>query len=650
MLNVLRQKAGSWVVKVLLLLLVVSFAIWGIGDVFYGGAQNPTVAKVGSAEISASELADAFNRSLNNLQQRLGSTIDREQAIQLGLMQQALQDLITRRLIDLRARDMGLTVADDTLRQLVTEDPLFHSAGQFDRDRFEQLLRASGMTEQGYLASLRQDVVRSTLTASLAGPVSVPASLVDAIYRYRNEDRRGHYVAIAASSITDLPQPSADDLAAFHEAHEGTYTTPEYRRLTLITLAAEDLVDEVDVSQAEIEAEYQARIDSYRTPERRTVEQLLAPDGAAIEKAAQQVAEGASFDEVAQTLSAEGVSADDLGQLTATDLPPRPSEAIFALAEGEVSRPVESPFGWHLFRVTEVLPEEVVPLAEARDEIARELALAEARDRLPNFATRLDDELAGGLGLSEAAAAVGLEVQSVAAVDPRGNDPEGRRPAELPDWPEFLTLAFETPAGEPSLLEETEAGGYFVLQVDEIVPPRVKPVDEVRPQLVEAWQADKRRELARQKAEDLLAQVQDGAALDELAVAQDLTVTPIEPVKRGATGADQGLNQAVVRALFATPPGRPADQAIALGDGFAVVATDEVIGADPAADQGGVERLAAELEADMQNDLLAQFETQLRREYPVEIDGAAINRVIGADGLLQAGGGTRALPRSTAPL
>ena len=183
MLNVLRQKAGSWVVKVLLLLLVVSFAIWGIGDVFYGGAQNPTVATVGSSEISAGELADAFNRSLNNLQQRLGSTIDREQAIQLGLMQQALQDLITRRLIDLRAREMGLTVADDTLRQLVTEDPLFHSAGQFDRDRFEQLLRANGMTEQGYLASLRQDVVRSTLTASLAGPVSVPASLVDAIYR-----------------------------------------------------------------------------------------------------------------------------------------------------------------------------------------------------------------------------------------------------------------------------------------------------------------------------------------------------------------------------------------------------------------------------------------------------------------------------------
>ena len=647
MLNVLRKKAGSWVVKVLLMLLVVSFAIWGIGDVFFGGAQNPAVARVGSAEISASELTDAFNRSLNSLQQRVGSTIDREQAIQFGLMQQALQGLITRRLIELRARDMGLTVADDTLRQLVTDDPLFQSAGQFDRDRFEQLLRANGMTEQSYLAGLREDVVRSTLTGSVAGPVAVPRALVDAIYRYRNEQRRGHYVAVPAAAITEVPQPSEDDLAAFHKAHEAEHTTPEYRRLTFITLAAEDLVGEVDVGEAEIEAEYQARIESYRTPERRTVEQLLAQGGAAIEKAAQQVAEGASFDEVAQTLSAEGVSAEDLGQVTAKDLPPALSEAVFALAEGDVSRPVQSPLGWHLFKLSEILPEEVVPLAAAHDEIAKELALAEARERLPSFATQLDDELAADLSLTEAAAAVGLEAKSVAAVDARGKNPEGQEPAGLPDWPEFLTHAFETPAGEASLLEETEAGGYFVLQVDEVVPPRVKPVEEVRAQLVEGWQAEKRRELARQRAEELLAQLQDGASLDELAVAQKLTVTPIEPLKRGETGADQGINQAVVRALFATPPGRPADEVVALDDSFAVVATDEAIGADPAADPAQRERLKAELEADMQNDLLAQFETQLRRDYPVAIDAAAINRVIGADGLPQPGG-TRAMPGPSA--
>ena len=130
------------------MLLVASFAIWGIGDVFYGSSQNPAVATVGESEITATELANAFNRSLRNLQERVGGQLSREQAIQLGVMQQALQDLIAQRLLDLRARDMGLAVTDATLRGLVTSDPMFQAAGSFDRARFEQLLMASGLNEE----------------------------------------------------------------------------------------------------------------------------------------------------------------------------------------------------------------------------------------------------------------------------------------------------------------------------------------------------------------------------------------------------------------------------------------------------------------------------------------------------------------------
>ncbi len=641
MLNVLRQKAASWVVKLLLLLLVVSFAIWGIGDVFFRGSTNPTVASVGGSEISAVELADGFNQALNNLQRRLGNSIDRQQAIRFGLMQQTLQDLIARRLIDLRARDMGLTVADDTLRQMVTANPVFQTAGQFDRDRFEQLLHASGMTENGYLASLRQDVVRNALTGSLAGPVAVPATLVDSLYRYRNEQRRGRYVAIKAASITDVPQPTDDELAAFHDDHKEKYTTPELRKLTFVTLQPEDLVDEIEISDQQIEAEYQARLERYRTPERRTVAQLLAPDQATIEKAAQQLAEGSSFEQVATALADQGVHSDQLGDITKPDLPAELADAVFALSADEVSQPVQSPFGWHLFEVSKITPEAVVPLATVHDDLAKELALAEAKDRLPDLATRLDDELAGGGSLADAATAVGLVTKSLPAIDATGKDADGKRPDGLPAWPEFLKIAFETPTGEQSLLEETEAGAYFVLKVDEVVAPRLKPVDEVRPQLVAAWQTEQRHVLAQKRAEDLLKRLQDAATLDTLAVAEKLEVTPIKPVKRDAQGDDQGINRAVVRALFATAPGQVADHVIEQGDGFALVATDEVIAADPGADPDGVKQLRTELEADLRSDLIAQFEAELRRDYRVEIDGAAINRVIGADGEVPNGSAPR---------
>ena len=637
MLNVLRQKAASWVVKVMLLLLVVSFAIWGIGDVFFRGGRNPMVASVGGSEISASELTEDFNRALSNLQHRLGGNLDRQQAIRLGLMQQTLQDLIARRLVDLRANDMGLTVSDATLRQMVTDNPMFQTGGKFDRDRFEQLLRANGMTESGYVASLRQDIVRTSLTGSLTGPVTVPAALVDALYRYRNEQRHGRYVEVKTDSITDVPEPTEDQLTAYHDDHKDKYTTPQLRRLTFVTLTPEDLVGEVQVSDEQIKAEYQARIGRYRSPERRKVAQLLAPDQATAEKAKQQLAQGMSIDEVAKALADQGVHSTDVGEITKSDLPPELADVVFALSDGEVSQPVQSGFGWHLFKVSGITPEAVVPLSVVHDDIAKQLALTEAKDRLPDVATKLDDELAAGSTLAAAGTAVGQEAKSLPPIDATGKDADGKRPDGLPAAPEFLKIAFDTPAGEQSLLEETEAGGYFVLKVDEITPPRVKPVDEVRPQVVAAWQAEQRHELARKRAEDLLKRLQDAATLETVATAEKLEAMPIKPVKRDAPGSGQGINQAMVRALFATAPGQVADHVVELGDGFAVVATDEIVAADPAADPDGVKQLRTELEGDLRNDLLAQFEAELRRDYRVEIDGAAINRVIGADGQLPGG-------------
>ena len=626
MLNALRKQAGSWVVKALLMLLVASFAVWGIGDVFYGGSQNPAVATVGESEISATELADAFNRSLRNLQQQTGGQITREQAIQLGVMQQSLQDLVARRLIDLRARDMGLTVTDDTLRGMVVSDPMFHAGGRFDRMRFDQLLMANGLSEEGYLASLRQDVMRAAITGGVAGAAVVPQALVDAVYRYRNEQRAGRYAVVETTSIADVPEPTDEELQAWHEEHQDRFTAPQYRALTFIALSPEDLLGEVEIGDEQVEAEYQSRLAGYRTPERRTVEQLLATDREKIEEAARLVQEGQSFAEVGEALGGQGVTYDDLGSVLRGDLPGGMAEPVFALAEGEVGPPFESPFGWHLFRVGEIEPEVVTPLAEVQTELARELALAEARDRLPALANRLDDELAAGVPLAEAAEAVGLSAKTVAAVDAEGRDEAGEPPADLPPWPEFVDIAFATPDGEVSLLEETDAGSYFVVRVDSVTAPRVKPVEEVRDAVAAAWTAERRTELARERAEQILAGKDEAASFE--ALAEGLQITPITPVRRDDRGTAQGLGPAIVQALFATEPGGVAAQVVPTGTGFALVATDEVIEADPAADPDAVAQLRDQLQAETQNDLLAQFEAALRRDYPVELDPAAINRLV----------------------
>jgi peptidyl-prolyl cis-trans isomerase D len=484
------------------------------------------------------------------------------------------------------------------------------------------------LSEDAYLAGLRQDEARSALTGSIAGPVAAPPTLVESLYRYRNEQRRGHYVLVPVTSIAEVPEPSEEELAAYHEAHQAEFTTPEYRALTFVTLQPEDLLDEVAISEEDIAAAYQSRIGQYRRPERRAVEQLLATDQAAIDEAARRLAEGASLEAVAAAVA--GIRREDLGSVTKGELPAAIEAAIFAQNAGEIGAPVQSPFGWHIFRVSAVEPEATVPLAEVHDELERELALQQARERLPELAARLDDELAAGAGIAEAARTVGLDAVNVAAVDADGLDPEGEPVAVLPAWPKFKQIMLETPAGETSLLEETDAGAYFVIEVDEVTAPRLKPVEEVREELRQAWQKERRGELARARAAELRTQLADGLAVD-------LETKPIAPLRRDQPGTAQAINPAMVRALFATPAGEVAEDVVALNDGFAVVVTDEVIAADPAADPAALERLAQELQDEMRDDLVAQFEAELRRKYAVEIDGAAINRLIGPDGPLSAG-------------
>ncbi|HET6519343.1 MAG TPA: SurA N-terminal domain-containing protein [Geminicoccaceae bacterium] len=622
MLNAIRKRASSWVVKVFFVLLIASFAVWGIGDTFFGGGQSQVAATVGDSEIGVNEVSSAFQAGVERLQDQLGTAVDREQAVRLGLMDQALQDLISQRLLDLGAADLGLRIADDTVRQSVFENPLFQTGNRFDRARFENILMANGLTEEGFLALVRRDALRAALVESLAGPVEVPGAMVDRLYRHRNERRSGRLLLVTPERIEEVPQPTAEELAAYHAEHEAEFTAPEYRALTYVSLEPEDLIEEVQVDEGELRAEYEERISEYTNPERRTVQQLLAQDEAALGAAAERVAEGVDF----ATAAAEtpGVSASELGQIARGELPADLEAAVFGLAEGEVGRPVRSEFGWHLFRVTALEPEQVTPFEEVRDELQREIAAQRAIDRLPPVANALDDELAAGEPLEEAAANVGLEARAVEAVDARGRTPEGQ-PAGLPPWPEFLETAFAAEPGEPTLLNETADGAYFVVRVDRVTEPRLKPLDEVRDEAAAAWTAARRDELARQRAEDLRAQAEAAPSLDQLAGAAGLEVRTIGPLRRIDPGTSQGVDRAVVAALFDTRPGEVADRVVEVGGGYGLVATTEVLPADPAADEAGVRQLRDELAAGMRDDLLRQFEAALRDRHPVDINNRALS-------------------------
>ncbi|MGF1562020.1 MAG: SurA N-terminal domain-containing protein, partial [Geminicoccaceae bacterium] len=602
MLNALRSKATGWVIKIFLGLLIVSFALWGIGDIFTG-PRNPTVASVGSGEVTVQELSQAFQRDLSRLQQQTGQGITREQAIGLGVLNRSLQSLIGDELIAQGASGLDLTVADETLRQQIFQDPLFlDDAGQFDRNRFDTVLRSAGLTEEDYLTVVSADLKRRYLIDSVAAPVRAPQAIVDTLYRHRNEQRSGRALIVDAAALPAPATPDDEALQAAYEASPERYTAPERRAFHLVTLDVDDLIDEIGIDDESLRAEYDARIASYREPERRSVRQLRADSPADIEAAEDLIDSGVAFADAA----IDGVSLEELGTLGPNELPGELSAAVFALSQGDVSAPVQSPFGWHLFIVDDITPEQVTPFREVRDALHDELARVEATDALPDLANRLDDELAAGLTLAEAADAVGLAMHDIPPVDRGGLNAEGERPADLPAWPAIFEEVFAAVEGETSIVLESDSGGYFVVEVTEIEPEHLMALDEVRDEVMESVEAERRQADARRKAENVRDRLGEVTTMEALA-ANDPAVRleTIAPITR--TASDTDLSGEAVQALFALAPGEAADDVYRIGNSFAVIVLDDIIAAEIAPQSLDYRSLQAELDNETANDMLTQF-------------------------------------------
>jgi peptidyl-prolyl cis-trans isomerase D len=416
-------------------------------------------------------------------------------------------------------------------------------------------------------------------------------------------------------------EPDDAELQALLEEEAARFTAPEYRSVSLVTLSTEALVDEIEIEESRLRAEYEARRDFYTRGERRRAGQLLASDREVIEAAAAALAEGAVFADLATSMAADGLTYSTLGPTTAADLPDEFAEAIFALDEGEVSEPVESLFGWHLFRVIEIEPEDVLSFAEVRDDIRRDLALDAALDQLPRFAAALDDEIAAGASLEDAAGTVGVELRRFAALDATGRGPDGR---PLPDAPtqEILAAIFAAPEGEVSLLEETADGTFFVFRVEAVQPPQRRALEDVRDEVVALWRQREQDSLAAERVEEIMANARAGRTLEAIAadLGDEVVLRSFEPLRRTADGAAAGLTPEAVAALFDTKAGELVREPVPTVEGKAMLRTDTVTVPDASA----AAEVAAELKAGIANDILVQYEAALRGRYPVQVNNAAL--------------------------
>lgn len=625
MLEFIRKRSASILIKVLFGLLILSFLTWGIGDFVRGRATDRTVADVGGVEISPDQLNREYLREINRMEQLFGTRLDRDQARALGLVEATLGRIVNDTLWSLGASSMGVTTSDFAVRAAIARDRAFmDQTGTFNRSQFEQTLLSNGLSEQSYVAMLRQRMARYQVADSVDTGVTTPKSVVEAIYRQSQEKRIVETLFVADSAMTRISEPMEDDLVKFHSETPRPFTAPEYRKLTILNLLAKDLQNEVTVTDEEIQNLYDQRQGEFDRAEMRRLSQIVVPDEETAKEAYRQITEGADFVQIAKDVAGMDEATVDIGDVSRNMLLAELADAAFGLSENEISQPVKSPLGWHLLRVDAITPAYKQPIDDARAVLTADIAREKSIDALFELANQVEDTLGGGATLEEVSASLNLTIRQVSAVDTTGRDAAGNPVADLPPGGTFLRTAFETPEGTDSLLTEAGTDGYFILRVDAVTLSALRPLADVRQDVADAWRSGKRAEKAKETAEALTGRLVGSTTMADLAAELGVEAKTVDAFIRSNPPADSGLSPMLVRDLFAAKTGGTVSGRS--GNGYVVAQVKEIVPANPGTDSAGVTAIKDALTNSLKGDIQAQFSAALREDFPVEINQRALDQ------------------------
>lgn len=616
---------GRIVIGLLFGILILSFAIWGIEDMIRNVGQN-SVARIGKTEIGQLAYRDAYQNELQTLSRRVRRAITNDEARALGLERQVLGKMLSEAALDQRVRELGLAISDDAIVKAITTDPVFQTNGQFDRFKFNELIRSSGFTEQNFIRQQRAVYLRQQLAEAVAGAMPAPAILRDAVHRYQAETRSGDYIVLTAAQAGEIPTPDDAALKAFFEQRKASFRAPEFRKVNLLVATPADVAGGMVIADAEAQAAYDRDRARFGQPERRSVQQIVFPTLDEAKAAAEKIKAGATFESIAEErrLSPRDT---DLGIVPREAiLDPKVAETAFSLAPGGVSDAIAGQFGGVVVKVGEVQPANVKPFAEVAAQIKAEIALSRARAALQDMHDRIEDQRASARSLADIAKDQKLTLRSVDGIDRAGRD-KGEKPVDLAEREGLLRAIFASDVGVDNEAIGTRDGGWIWFEIAGIEPSRDRTLEEVRAAVAEQWKEDEISGRLAARAADIVKRVDGGTPLATIATELGLEVRTASGVRRA--GSDAGLPQAAVAQLFGTRVGGTVAAVGASGLERYVI---KVTGAEVPqllSVQQEAQQLDDQIRVALGDDILSAYVARLQSDMGVVINEAALRQAVG---------------------
>lgn len=629
MLNALRKSASTWVAKVLIGLLVLSFAIWGVND-FIGGINRTTVATVGKTDVSAQRFDRALSIEISRLQRQIQQPVSLSQAVAFGVPNQVMSQLVSEAALDDVSTVLNLGVSDEKLRGDIVNNPSFRGPdGQFDRTFLQQVLQSNNMTESEFVSDQRSFSERRQIAEGVSGGVAVPDTLLQALHKYRSETREIRAITLDSSDLPSLPVPTDSDLQTYFDANSDNYRAPEYRAVSLIHLTLDDLIDASAVSDSDARRVYGEQEERFSQQEQRRIQQLVFPNKEEADAAAAKLASGTTWTEL---LAERNVSASDieLGLVSKEDMIDQTiADAAFALSANTASDVVEGRFGPVITFVSEIQEAATKPFEEVSADIKGEIARDEALDQIYSVRDTVEDGIAGGATLSEVANTNNLTLREIADVDRNGLDASETIISDLPLSSDLLAGVYESEVGieNPPLEGDNEFVWYVVSGV---TPERDRTIDEVKERVASDWVQDETGKALDALAERIASNLASSVSFNALAEARVKAIRPYENITR--VNPTEGLTPENVTQVFDAELNKFASLTPADPQQRLIFQLTDVTVPAYFAEEQTTQQIAQAAGPAIENELLQQYISELQTNLGVTLNQALLTQMLSSDG------------------
>jgi peptidyl-prolyl cis-trans isomerase D len=632
MLRGIRKASSNWLGKIVMAVvmgvLIVSFAVWGIADIFKGFGQS-SLAKIGSTEISTEQFRQIYTDKLQQLGRSFGRPLTSEQARAFGLDRQVLQQTIAEAALDEEARRMGLAQSQEETMRLIYSDPNFKGlGGNFDPARFQATIRQFGYTEQRYLAEQRRVGLRRQIVGTVSAGVEPSKVLLDALIRYQNEQRSIEFIKLDAAQAGTIDPPSPEALAAFFEDHKTQFRAPEYRKVAFVAITPEEIGKWTEVTDEDARKVFEQNRERLGTPEKREVSQIVFPNEGEAQAARSRITSGTSFDDLARERNLN-ISDVDLGLIAKSAIiDPAIADAAFSVPSGEVSQPIQGRFGVALVKIGKIEPGTTPTFESVAAQMKKELATERARAKVTEMQNKMEDERSGGANVVEAAQKLGLTAVTIDAVDRSGRLPDGQPVAGIPRGLDVVSQAFNSDVGvdnDPISF----AGGYVWYDVLGITPSRERTLDEVRSQVEAKWREDQISSRLRAKATEMVQKLEQGGSLADVAAAAGAKVETAAGFRRDASLPN--VPSAAVTAAFRTAKDGVGQTPGAGGSEWIVYRVTDVSVPPVETASDELKKLKETLQRGITEEQIAQYVNKIEAEIGTTINQAAFAQVTGAN-------------------